>query len=222
MNQSTNRPLLQVALDHLEIPAALESTRLLAPEVDVLEVGTLLCYAEGARAVRTVRALYPDHIVLADLKAADAGAVAAELVFSAGATWMTVICSAPYPTMEAALRVAREYGPDRDIQVELYGDWTFEHARAWLDRGLTQAVYHRGRDAQAAGKGWDETDLSKIRRLVDMGMQVSVTGGLTPEDLGYFRGIPVKAFIAGRSLYGADDPVAAARAFSQAISAEWK
>lgn len=214
-----NRPLLQVALDHLEIPAALESTRLLAPEVDVLEVGTLLCYAEGARAVRTVRALYPDHIVLADLKAADAGAVAAELVFSAGATWMTVICSAPYPTMAAALKVARRY--NGDVQVELYGDWTFDHAQAWLDLGLTQAVYHRGRDAQAAGKGWDQGDLDKINRMVSVGFEVSVTGGLTPADLEQFRGIPVKAFIAGRSLYGADDPVAAAREFSSAIRAGW-
>jgi 3-dehydro-L-gulonate-6-phosphate decarboxylase len=216
-----NRPLLQVALDHLEIPAALESTRLLAPEVEVLEVGTLLCYAEGARAVRTVRACYPDHVLLADLKAADAGGVAAELVFSAGATWMTVICSAPLPTMEAALKVAKKYGPDRDIQVELYGDWTFEHARSWLDAGLKQAVYHRGRDAQAAGKGWDGEDLEKINRLVDMGIEVSVTGGLTPEDLDQFRGIPVKAFIAGRSLYGAEDPVAAARAFATAITGGW-
>ncbi|TVR74856.1 MAG: 3-keto-L-gulonate-6-phosphate decarboxylase UlaD [Spirochaetaceae bacterium] len=215
------RPLLQVALDHLDTPGALESARLLGPEVDVLEVGTLLCYAEGARAVRTVRACWPDHILLADLKAADAGGVAAELVFSAGATWMTVICSAPYPTMEAALKVAKTYGEDRDIQVELYGDWTFDHARAWLDLGLQQAVYHRGRDAQAAGKGWDESDLEKINRLVEMGIHVSVTGGLTPDDLAQFRGIPVKAFIAGRSLYGADDPVAAARAFSRSIRAGW-
>ncbi len=216
-----NRPLLQVALDHLDTPGALESARLLGPEVDVLEVGTLLCYAEGVRAVQAVRACWPDHILLADLKAADAGGVAAELVYSAGATWMTVICSAPVPTMEAALKVARTYGADRDVQVELYGDWTFDHAQQWLDIGLTQAVYHRGRDAQAAGKGWDEADLQKINRLVEMGLVVSVTGGLTPQDLSQFRGIPVKAFIAGRSLYGAKDPVAAAQEFSREIRAGW-
>jgi 3-keto-L-gulonate-6-phosphate decarboxylase len=216
-----NRPLLQVALDHLDTAGALESARMLGPEVDVLEVGTLLCYAEGVRAVRAVRACWPDHILLADLKAADAGGVAAELVYSAGATWMTVICSAPIATMEAALKVARGYGSDRDVQVELYGDWTFEHAREWQGIGLTQVVYHRGRDAQAAGKGWDETDLEKINRLVEMGLAVSVTGGLTPQDLGQFRGIPVKAFIAGRSLYGAKDPVAAAQEFSREIRAGW-
>ncbi len=35
-----SKPLLQVALDNLDIPSALSATRALAAEVDVLEVGT--------------------------------------------------------------------------------------------------------------------------------------------------------------------------------------
>jgi 3-keto-L-gulonate-6-phosphate decarboxylase len=214
-----NKPLLQVALDHLDLPSALGSTKLLAPFVDVLEAGTILCYAEGAKAVKAVRDAYPKHLVVADLKAADAGSVLAEMVFSRGATWMTVICCAPYATMETALKTARKYGGD--VQVELYGDWTFEHAAEWLRIGLKQAIYHRGRDAQAAGKGWDGEDLAKIRRLADMGFEVSVTGGLGPDDLGQFKGIPVKCFISGRSLYDAKDPAAAAREFRLAIDRAW-
>ncbi len=215
-----SRPLLQVALDHLSLAEALKTTRVLASEVDVLEGGTILCYAEGApRVVSTLRALYPEHIILADLKAADAGTVVARQVFEQGATWMTVICSAPYATMEAAKRVADEY--DGDIQVELYGDWTFDHAQQWRKIGLTQAIYHRGRDAQAAGQKWGDEDLSKIRKLSEMGFGVSVTGGLNPEDLSLFKGIPVRCFIAGRSLSEADDPVAVAAAFRTEIERYW-
>lgn len=214
-----NKPLLQVALDHLNLPDALRATRALAPHVDVIEAGTILCAAEGARAVAALRALYPDHTILADLKTADAGSVLAEMVMSAGANWMTCICCAPYATMESALGVAKKYGGD--IQIELYGDWTFEQAAMWKKIGLNQAIYHRGRDAQAAGKQWDETDLSKIRRLAEMGFDVSVTGGLTPDDLSQFAGIPVKAFISGRTLYGGDDPAASARAFLNVIEAKW-
>lgn len=214
-----SKPLLQVALDTLDIPAALEATRALAPAVDVLEVGTILCYAEGARAVACLRALYPEHIILADLKAADAGTTVAEIVFSQGASWMTVICCAPYATMAAALTVAKKYGGD--VQIELYGEWTFEQAAKWLELGLTQAIYHRGRDAELAGQKWGESDLTKIRKLAEMGFDVSVTGGLNPEDLGIFEGIPVKCFIAGRGLYGAEDPAQAARAFKEAINKYW-
>ena len=215
-----SKPLLQVALDHLSLAEALETTRVLADEVDVLEGGTILCYAEGApRVVETLRALYPEKIVLADLKAADAGTVVAKQVFEKGATWMTVICSAPYATMAAAKKVADEHGGD--IQVELYGDWTFEHAAEWRKLGLTQAIYHRGRDAELAGQKWGENDLKKIRKMAEMGFDISVTGGLNPEDLEYFKGIPVKCFIAGRSLSGAPDPVAVARAFKAEIDRLW-
>jgi 3-dehydro-L-gulonate-6-phosphate decarboxylase len=214
-----DKPLLQVALDHTSLPEALVATRALADHVDVLEAGTILCAAEGVRAVETIRALYPDHIVLADLKVADAGAVLAEMVFSRGATWMTVICCAPLATMEKALEVARRY--DGDIQIELYGDWTFDQAEQWKALGLRQAIYHRGRDAQAAGKTWDDSDLDKIRRLADMGFLVSVTGGLTPADIPLFKGIPVKAFISGRTLYGDKDPARSAIEFREAIDASW-
>jgi 3-dehydro-L-gulonate-6-phosphate decarboxylase len=213
------RPLLQVALDHGDLDEALKSARLLAPEVDVLEAGTILCFADGARVVASLRQHFPRHIILADLKVADAGSVLAEMVFSKGATWMTVICCAPIATMEAALKVARTN--NGDIQVELYGDWTFEQAAQWLRCGLVQMVYHRGRDAQKAGKAWDESDLEKIRRLVAMGCEVSVTGGLRPEDVPLFKGIPIKGFIGGRSLCESADPVAVARAFRRAIEQEW-
>lgn len=215
-----NKPLLQVALDNLDMASALTATRVLADEVDVLEVGTILCYAEGAKTVSVLRALYPEKTIVADLKAADAGETVAEIVFSRGADWMTVICCAPYATMEAALRVARKYGGD--VQVELYGDWTFEHARKWREIGLTQVIYHRGRDAALAGQQWGSTDLSKIESLAGMGFDVSVTGGLHARDLGIFKGIPVKCFIAGRGLYGADDPAEAAREFKQSIDKHWQ
>lgn len=213
------RPLLQIALDHLDLNSALKTTELLAPEIDVLEAGTILCYAEGMRAVEHIRRNHPDHLIVADLKAADAGSVLADMVFSRGASWMTVICCAPYPTMEQALKTARAY--QGDIQIELYGDWTFQQAQRWLDIGITQAIYHRGRDDQAAGKGWDQEDLDKIQKLSEMGFAVSVTGGLVPKDLAQFNHLPVQCFIAGRSLYGAPDPIRAAAEFRTAIEQEW-
>lgn len=214
-----NTPLLQVALDQTTLPEALAASKSLASGVDIVEAGTILCAAEGARAVEALRALYPDHTLVADLKVADAGSTLAEMVMSRGANWMTVICCAPYATMEKALEVARKY--DGDIQIELYGEWTFEQAERWREIGLRQAIYHRGRDAQAAGKKWDDEDLEKIRRLAEMGFELSVTGGLKPDDIATFAGIPVKAFISGRTLYGDVDPLAAAGRFRAAIEKNW-
>ncbi len=45
-------PMLQVALDNQTMDSAYETTRLIAEEVDIIEVGTILCVGEGVRAVR--------------------------------------------------------------------------------------------------------------------------------------------------------------------------
>lgn len=44
-------PMLQVALDNQTMDSAYETTRLIAEEVDIIEVGTILCVGEGVRAV---------------------------------------------------------------------------------------------------------------------------------------------------------------------------
>lgn len=214
-------PKLQVALDSTSSADALASVRHYGHVIDVVEVGTILHVAEGVEPVRLLRSLYPDKTILADIKGADAGSLLAKQCFDAGATWMTVICSADIETMKGMKQVAAEYGPDRDVQIELYGDWTFEQAKAWKDAGLDQVVYHRSRDAEAAGKNWSDEDLNKITKLSDMGFKVTVTGGLKVEDLKLFKGIPIYCFIAGRSIRGADNPEAAAKAFKAEIERLW-
>ena len=209
------KPLLQIALDNNTLSDAIRSISQVGHEVDIIEAGTILCLAEGMEAVRCLRALYPNKTILADTKCADAGGTVAKNCADAGADWMTVICSATIPTMKAALKEVK------DLQVELYGDWTFEHAKQWKEAGLSQAVYHQSRDALLAGETWGEKDLNKIRQLVDMGFKVSVTGGLEKETLKLFKGIDVYTFIAGRGIREAADPAQAAREFKEEIDKYW-
>ena len=209
------KPLLQIALDNNTLSDAIRSISQVGHEVDIIEAGTILCLAEGMEAVRCLRALYPNKTILADTKCADAGGTVAKNCADAGADWMTVICSATIPTMKAALKEVK------DLQVELYGDWTFEHAKQWKEAGLSQAVYHQSRDALLAGETWGEKDLNKIKKLVEMGFKVSVTGGLEKETLKLFKGIDVYTFIAGRGIREASDPAQAAREFKEEIDKYW-
>lgn len=208
-------PLLQIALDNITLSGALKSAKAVGDEVDIIEAGTILCLAEGMEAVRCLRALYPEKIILADTKCTDAGGTVAKMCADAGADWMTVICSATIPTMKAALKEVKE------LQVELYGDWTFEHAKAWKDAGITQAVYHQSRDALLSGETWSESDLNKIKKLSEMGFKVSVTGGLEIDTLKLFKDIDVFTFIAGRSIRDAENPDKEAKKFKEEISKYW-
>jgi len=208
-------PNLQIALDHSDLASAIADVARVGDAVDIFEVGTILCLQAGAEAIKCIRALVPHNTLVADTKCADAGGTVAKNCKDAGADWMTVICCATIPTMAAA---AKEIA---DIQVELYGDWTFEHAQQWLDAGISQAVYHQSRDALLAGETWGARDLEKVKKLIEMGFRVSVTGGLTVETLALFTGIDVFTFIAGRGITAAEDPQAAALAFKNEIVRIW-
>lgn len=194
------KPLIQLALDSLDLESALVTAKNAADSVDIIEVGTILAFAEGMRAVRTLRALHPDHILVCDMKTTDAGAILAEMAFKAGADWLTVSAAAHIATIASCKKIADSY--NKEIQIEIYGNWTFDDAKAWVDLGITQAIYHRSRDAEAAGKGWSEDDLNTMKKLSDIGLALSITGGIVPEDIHLFKEINAKAFIAGRAFTG--------------------
>ena len=75
--------------------------------------------------------------------------------------------------------------------------------------------------AVLAVETWGEKDLNKVRKLIEMGFRVSVTGGLSVETLKLFEGVDVFTFIAGRGITEAADPAAAARAFKDEIRRIW-
>ena len=212
-------PKLQIALDNQSFPEAVEALRGVAAEVDIIEVGTILLCAEGKKAVEYIKTMYPDKIVLADAKIADAGTIITPMMLNAGADWTTIICCAELPTIEGSLAAARKLG--KDVQIELTGFWTFDQAEEWKRVGVKQVVYHRSRDAQAAGVNWGAADFEKIGRLCSMGFQVTVTGGVTVEDIKLFKDFPIYVFIAGRSIREAKDPTAAARAFKTEFAKYW-
>lgn len=208
-------PKLQIACDHSDLPSALADIKNVGDVVDIIEAGTILMLQVGDESVKCFRAMFPEKTIVADTKCADAGTTVAGNCKKAGADYMTVICAATIPTMKAA---AKEIDA---IQVELYGDWTYELAQQWLDAGIDQAIYHQSRDALFAGETWGEKDLKKVKKLIEMGFKVSVTGGLDVDTLKLFEGIDVYTFITGRGITAAADPRQAALDFQAEIKRIW-
>lgn len=213
-------PQLQLALDYISLPKAIVMAAAVAPEVDIIEIGTPLCKAAGLEAIRSIREICPDKLILADFKAPDVGGLEATMAFDAGADMMTVIGGATLATVEQALTVARERG--KEMLMELTGVRDIlERAVEWRKIGVERIVYHREWDAQSAGRMWGEEDKVTIRRLIDMGFKVTATGGLTLELLPFFADLPVSVLICGRGIREAADPRAAAREMKQAIAQLW-
>ncbi|HEY5269154.1 MAG TPA: orotidine 5'-phosphate decarboxylase / HUMPS family protein [Anaerolineales bacterium] len=213
-------PLLQIAMDYISLPKALAMAVQVAPEVDIIEIGTPLCKAAGLEAIRSMREICPDKIILADLKTPDVGGLEATMAFDAGADMMTVIGGAALATVEQALGVARKRG--KEMLMELTGVRDIiARATEWRRIGVDRIVYHREWDAQSAGREWTEEDKDIIRELIEMGYKVTVTGGITMELLPFFADLPVSVLICGRGIREAANPRAAAHEMRLALAELW-
>jgi 3-dehydro-L-gulonate-6-phosphate decarboxylase len=208
---------LQLALDVKSVPEALVALQQTAEFVDIIEVGTVLCLSAGMEAVRCIRATYPAHTILADIRIAEAGTLLAGMAYDAGADWVSVVSGAPQTTVDAVANLAQQRG--RDMQLELSDGWDLDLVDRARNSGVSQFIIHRSRDGEATGNlAWSDGDLQSITELRQRGGRVSVTGGLTPADIETFSGSPVEIFIAGRGIYGADDPKHAGETYRSAVA----
>ncbi|MDW2931086.1 3-keto-L-gulonate-6-phosphate decarboxylase UlaD [Mesomycoplasma ovipneumoniae] len=218
-------PLLQIALDNQTIEEAISSAKKAEKYIDVIEVGTILLAAEGKKAISELRKNFPDKIIVADGKIADAGNVFGKMFFDSGADFTTVICAAETPTIKDLVNLSHEYSQKMakslEIQVEMTNNFTWEQVQDWKNAGVPQVVWHRPRDSQASGVKWAQKDIDIVKKLADLGFKVTITGGVEVEDIKLFKDIPIYIFIGGRSIRDAANPEEKAKEFKDEFKKYW-
>ena len=183
---SSHPPVVQISLDLTDISEALE-TALIAVEagVDWLEAGTPFLLAEGLHGVRALRAAFPNHPIVADLKTMDGGYLEAEMKAKAGATHVVVMARAHVETIKVVVKAGRDYG------IKVMGDNLGCEDKAAASRrmeelGVDYIVHHTGYDERnglaAAGRG-RVSPLDDLEAVVSaVNIPVQAVGGLTLEE----------------------------------------
>jgi 3-hexulose-6-phosphate synthase len=206
---------LQVAIDVLPVEKLEQTIAPLLPHVDVLEAGTPFIKMYGLSVVERLRALGPGHLIVADMKAMDAGALEANMAFEAGADVMTVLACAGDSTIEGAVNVANERG--KRVICDLIGVADkVARARQLAGLGVHMIGVHTGTDEQARGAD-PLADLAAITDAVDL--PVVVAGGINQTTLPAILGFRPAIVIVGSGILSQADPVAAAKALHAAVGA---
>jgi len=172
--------IVQVSLDLKTLDDALRMAAIAVEAgADWLEVGTPLVMAEGTRAVRTLRAEFPDHPLIADLKIMDGGYGEARMFAEAGADAVVVMGRAHDATIQRVCEAGEEFG------VLVMGDDMgasdrVGEARRLEDLGVGMVIHHIGHDHRNMHRELGLSPLTDLDRIVAATtVPVQAVGGLS-------------------------------------------
>lgn len=172
------RPVVQLSLDLTSIDEAIDTAAVAVEAgVDWLEAGTPLLLAEGLHAVEKLRARFPDHPIVADLKTMDGGYLEAEMMAKAGADFVVVMGRAHEATIRRVIDAGREF--DIGVMGDNLGADDRVACAAWMERlGVDVVVHHIGFDERGMIRGLSPLDeLDAVVGAVSVPVQA--VGGLS-------------------------------------------
>ncbi len=199
--------LTQMALDSLDFDGTVALATLVAPHVDILEIGTPCIKHNGVKLLEVLRAKFPNNKILVDLKTMDAGFYEAEPFYKAGADICTVLGCADIGTIKGVIDVANKYGKEAQVDLINVADKAAK-TKEVVSAGAHIIGVHTGLDQQAAGQT-PFADLALVAAL-GLGVKISVAGGVKASTAAQVRDAGATIIVAGAAIYGATDPAASA------------
>ncbi len=213
-----DKPILQVALDLVELKRAVEIAKLaLKGGADWIEVGTPLIKSEGMNAIRTIKREFKERTIVADMKTIDTGALEVEMCAKSGADVVIILALSNDSTIAEAIRAGRKYGCK--VMVDLINHPNpVERAKQLEELGVDYVNVHVGIDVQMLG--YDPLEI--LKDVVDaVSIPVAVAGGLDAERASACVALGADIVIVGSNIVKSKDVTASARKIREAIDSAY-
>jgi len=209
------QPLLQIALDFMNLDRAMEIARAsVKGGVDWLEAGTPLIKSEGMNAVRALKKEFPENKIIADMKIMDVGGIEVEMAAKSGADIVIILGLSDNSTISEAVASARKYGVQ--IMADLINVENFVDRAIELEKlGVDIICIHVGIDQQM--RGMQPIDLTREVSDAVSFSKVAMAGGINTETapMGVEAGADI--IIVGHAITAATSPEEAAHDIKEAM-----
>ena len=210
------KPKIQLAIDALTIEPYENILSDIVEYVDIIEAGTLLCLSEGMNVVKKLKEKFTNKDILADIRIIKAGSVLSKLAFDNNADIVTIVSDCDEETIKAVFDKAKEY--NKEIQVEITNEIDDDKIELLKKYNINQIVIHRGSELNSKNEdNFEDEFFNKLDKLTKLGFNVSVTGGITKDDIHIFKNYKIYSFIMGRAILKAKEPLEEIKGIKNAI-----
>lgn len=195
--------LLQIAFDKPEHLALLPQMTAFA---DIIEIGTPVLKRFGVSAITTARELCPEVMILADTKTVDGGQLEADMVFGAGAAFMTVLSCASTATHETVGRRAAAFGATVIVDtITESGKMQLLPPNVTFPDSFGYVAVHSPTDARLAGNT-STSHIGAVKQMHDLGFKVSLAGGIGPDTLEAVIAVAPEILVVGSAITESANP----------------
>ncbi|QHJ70105.1 3-hexulose-6-phosphate synthase [Planococcus halotolerans] len=204
---------IQLALDRLTKDEYFHIVRETMDFIDWIEIGTGIIKEYGMSIVKEMKSLYPDKMIVADMKTCDAGKHEAEQAFKAGADVMTVMGFANNHTILDALEVAQSY--KKQVMIDLLEIKEKGRVEELNRLGADFFCLHIGKDSQLQGESVKEGQMKLVSGLELV--HIAVAGGVNEDSVGGFLNKGIQVAIVGSAITKSENPSETAKRIREAF-----
>jgi len=202
---------LQIKYNLSDFEKALNIAQQTAEYADILEVGSLLIFQEGAKAITTFKKEFPDKEIYADAKISDKGEEAVKIFAQAGARFVSVSAGAHYTTITKAASTATEHDVKLVLDI-INAQYLAQVAFDAATLGAHAILLHRRLDG---GMTELENAWQRVRDNTDLPLYIE--GKINKEILQQITPLKPTTVIIGSAITNAKDPAQEANRFRSLI-----
>lgn len=209
--------MLQLSLDWTNMEEAVNTVRMLYDWIDIIELGTPMIFDYGLECVGEMKRLFPEKIILADMKIMDAGRQETEMAVKMGADIITVMGAANDLTIKMAAEAAHRGG--KKLMADLLGvDPVEKRAVALEDMGVDYICVHTASDMRLEADLPVE-ELERVKEVLRR-CKTAIAGGITLKELEAVMAGGPDVVIVGGGILSSPDPEKNAELFYQVCGGE--
>lgn len=204
---------LHISFDLTNLADALAIAKTVAPFGDILEVGTLLLYSEGVKAVSAFKKEFPDKKIFVDTKISDRAEEVVSLFCKSGADIISVLAGTSNETITAATQAAHQCNVK--IALDLIDAYSMgQSARDAETLDVDQILFHRSHEDGHVSAILDEWD--NVRG--NSKLPIYASGRIQRGNIEKLLPLKPQGVIIGRAIVNAKDPAAEAQFFYELLT----